>query len=68
MMTTSCELAMIEVCDGVDNDCNEEVDDNAVDVFDFYVDSDEDGFGDDQHRLKDVRFRKVCPRLRIVMI
>ena len=34
-----------EVCDEVDNDCNGEVDDNAVDVRLFYFDADGDGYG-----------------------
>jgi large repetitive protein len=32
-----------ELCDGIDNNCNEEVDENVGDV--FYSDSDGDGFG-----------------------
>ena len=35
-----------ELCDGVDNDCNEAIDDNATDGTTFYVDSDGDGYGD----------------------
>jgi hypothetical protein len=35
-----------EVCDGVDNDCDDEVDeDDAADVTTWYLDSDGDGFG-----------------------
>jgi len=36
-----------EVCDGVDNNCNGETDeDSAADALVFYVDADGDGFGD----------------------
>ena len=37
-----------EVCDGVDNDCSGEADDNATDAGTWYTDSDNDGFGDDE--------------------
>ena len=35
-----------EICDGVDNDCNDEIDD-AEDATTWYRDFDEDGYGDD---------------------
>ncbi len=35
-----------EVCDGVDNDCNGEVDDDATDALVIWTDDDGDGFGD----------------------
>lgn len=35
----------IEICDSIDNDCNDLVDDNTQDV-DWYLDVDGDGFGD----------------------
>jgi hypothetical protein len=35
-----------ELCDGVDNDCNGETDDNALDQVTWYNDGDGDGFGD----------------------
>ena len=34
-----------EICDGVDNDCDREVDNDAVDALIFYADRDSDGFG-----------------------
>lgn len=38
----------IEVCDGVDQDCNGSVDDDASDVGTFYRDADGDSYGDDE--------------------
>jgi hypothetical protein len=35
-----------EVCDEVDNDCDGEVDEDAIDQIEGYVDNDGDGFGD----------------------
>lgn len=35
-----------EACDGVDNDCDNVVDDDATDATTFYADTDGDGFGD----------------------
>jgi hypothetical protein len=35
----------VEVCDGLDNDCNGEEDDDAVDADHWYADTDADGFG-----------------------
>ena len=35
-----------EFCDGVDNDCDDEVDEEAINMTTWYADSDEDGFGD----------------------
>ncbi len=35
-----------EVCDGVDNDCDGEVDEDAVDAGTWYADADGDGYGD----------------------
>ena len=35
-----------EVCDGIDNDCNGDVDDSPADVGAFYFDADGDGAGD----------------------
>lgn len=34
-----------EICDNLDNDCNGLIDDNAVDAITWYVDNDNDGFG-----------------------
>ncbi len=35
-----------EVCDGLDQDCDDEIDEDAVDPLTFYADLDGDGFGD----------------------
>ena len=35
-----------EVCDGLDNDCDEEIDEDAVDISTWYADGDGDGYGD----------------------
>ena len=35
-----------EICDGIDNDCNGLVDDDAGDASDWYLDDDGDGYGD----------------------
>ncbi len=35
-----------ERCDGVDNDCDGDVDEDAVDLLDWYLDADGDGYGD----------------------
>ncbi len=35
-----------ELCNGVDDDCDERVDENAADVTTWYADDDGDGFGD----------------------
>ncbi len=35
-----------EVCDGDDNDCDSETDEDALDARTFYADADADGFGD----------------------
>ena len=38
----------IEVCDGLDNNCNSLVDDDSIDAVTYYTDSDQDGYGDEQ--------------------
>ena len=37
-----------ELCDGVDNNCDDEIDNDATDALTFYEDYDEDGFGDSE--------------------
>ncbi|MEC7987435.1 MAG: MopE-related protein [Myxococcota bacterium] len=36
-----------ELCDGLDNDCDEEIDEDLD--MDFFIDADDDGFGDDNN-------------------
>jgi hypothetical protein len=35
-----------EFCDGIDNDCDDEIDEDAIDSTTWYVDTDGDGYGD----------------------
>jgi len=35
----------VEICDGIDNDCDDEIDEEVLDT--FYLDADDDGFGDE---------------------
>ena len=37
-----------EICDGVDNDCDDTIDNNAMDARTWFVDSDGDTFGGSQ--------------------
>jgi hypothetical protein len=41
----------IEVCDGVDSDCSDQVDDDAIDAPTWFRDQDGDGFGDSTHTV-----------------
>ncbi len=38
----------VEVCNDVDDDCDDAVDDDATDATPWYVDADEDGWGDEE--------------------
>ena len=44
-VTADCEPS-VEVCDGLDNDCDGETDEDATDPSTVWVDNDQDGFGD----------------------
>ena len=41
-----------ELCDGVDNDCDSEIDEDASDATTWYADGDDDGYGDDRETLE----------------
>ncbi|MAA79728.1 MAG: hypothetical protein CL916_10750, partial [Deltaproteobacteria bacterium] len=43
--SASINPAADEICDGIDNDCSQQVDDNAVDAITWYLDLDNDGYG-----------------------
>ena len=38
----------VEICDGKDNDCDGEIDEDAEDAETYYTDNDGDDFGDDE--------------------
>ncbi len=40
-----------EYCDGIDNDCNDQLDDSVVDPITLYRDVDDDEYGDDAHTV-----------------
>ena len=40
----------VEICDGVDNNCNNEVDEGVLNT--YYLDEDEDGFGDETQTIE----------------
>ncbi len=40
-----------ELCDGIDNDCDDEIDEEAADALPWYGDNDGDGFGDADNEL-----------------
>ena len=54
-LETYSNPAMIEICDGMDNNCNGDIDeDSAVDVMTWYLDTDGDGFGISSEQYSDV--------------
>jgi len=42
----------VEVCDGADNDCDSVADDDPYDISTWYLDADEDGYGDADSALE----------------
>ena len=42
---SSCLPNQSEICDGIDNDCNNTIDDNPVDGITYFEDLDGDGYG-----------------------
>ena len=45
----------VEVCDDIDNDCDEEIDNGASDILTWYADGDGDGFGDEARTVESCR-------------
>ena len=41
-----------ELCDGVDNDCNGAIDDDATDISTWYADADGDGYGAEEYPVE----------------
>ena len=51
----------LEICDGLDNDCDTEVDEEAIDQQSLFVDTDGDGFGDPEQPIE------ACPESGLVI-
>ena len=59
---------MVGLCDGIDNDCNEDVDEDAVDAQIWFLDADEDGDGTTDQTLTDCTIRKGMWIIRMIVM
>ena len=54
----------IETCDEIDNNCNELIDDDAVDMILYYWDQDDDGYGNQSTDESDQISQYSCSQQR----